>query len=484
METEEIAVVVRPRGSLEAADLGFALARSSWRPLFGAHAAVVISLSLSLALAFRSNLALAAALVWWLKPLYDRVALHVLSIALLGRAPAFAEILAALPRLVFRSGLLTSLTWLRLSPTRSFFAPVLQLEGLRGRERVRRVRVLAERESAAAVGLMLVCSTVELAVVVAGLQLASTFWPQGRGFEFWAAALTHPDAPLAALELALYVLAICAVEPLYVAGGFALYINRRVWLEGWDVELAFRRLERRVRALAVLALLFVALLPAARALAADDTTCNVDSPVDAGECIDRVLASPDFDRDAKVRIWRPRAFHTNVQLLSPLWHAIAWVLSSATRVGAWLALPVVAALLFVAIARGMRFGRERDSRPPPPGASPLFRALDLRPESLPADVVAAARARFAAGDAAGALSLLYRGALVELARRFALRLPASATEGECERIASTAAAEPLAQDFAALARAWLYCAYAHRAPSDEEFDALCRRWAAGLGARA
>ena len=96
-------------------------------------------------------------------------------------------------------------------------------------------------------------------------------------------------------------------------------------------------------------------------------------------------------------------------------------------------------------------------------------------------MVAAARVLFAAGDAAGALSLLYRGALVELARRFGLRLPASATEGECERIASSALAGPLAQDFAALARAWLYCAYARRAPTGDEFEALCRRWASGLG---
>ena len=477
-------MVVRPRGGLEAADLGFALARSSWRLLFGAHAAVVISLALALSLAFRPNLGIAAALVWWLKPLFDRVALHVLSIALLGRTPGFAEVLAALPRLVFRSGLLTSLTWLRLSPTRSFLAPVLQLEGLRGLARRRRVRVLAERESSAAVGLMLVCSTVELAVVVAGLQLASTFWPQGSGFEFWTAALTHPDAPLAVLELALYALAICAVEPLYVAGGFALYINRRVWLEGWDVEVAFRRLERRVRAAAALALVtLLALVPTGRALAADEA-CKVDSPSDAGECIDQVLAAPEFEREVKVEIWRPRAFHTNLQFASPLWRALTWLLSSTARVGAWLALPILAAFLFVAVARGMRLGRESDSRAPPVGESALARSFDLRPESLPADVVAAARALFAAGDPSGALSLLYRGALVELARRFGLRLPDSATEGECERIASSALEGPLAEDFAALARAWLYCAYARRPPSGDEFDALCRRWASGLGARA
>jgi uncharacterized protein DUF4129 len=488
METEEVVVAVRPRASLEAADLGFALARAYWRPLFGAHALVVLSFAFALCGAFRTRLEFAALGLWWLKPLYDRVALHVLSSALLGRAPPIAEVLAALPRLALRSGLFTSLTWLRLSPTRSFFAPVLQLEGLRGRARVRRVRVLAERESATAAGLMLVCSTVELAVVVAGLQLASTFWPQGSALEFWTAALVHPDGALAALELALYVLAICAVEPLYVAGGFALYINRRVWLEGWDVEVAFRRLERRVRARAAVgALVAVACLalPAGAAHAADDAPCKVDSPLDAGDCIDRVLASPEFDRTVKIDTWRPRGFDADIPLLSPLWRALGWLFSGASRVGIWLALPILLAFLFVAIARGVRTGRERrDARAPPEAETEIARSFDLRPEALPSDVVAAARTRFELGDAAGALSLLYRGALVELGRRFALRLPASATEGECERIARSALAGPLAQDFAALASAWLYCAYAHRPPTPPEFAALCARWTAGLGGRA
>ena len=39
--------------------------------------------------------------------------------------------------------------------------------------------------------------------------------------------------------------AICVVEPLYVAGGFGLYLNRRTELEAWDIEIAFRRIDRQ-----------------------------------------------------------------------------------------------------------------------------------------------------------------------------------------------------------------------------------------------
>jgi hypothetical protein len=483
VETERIAVAVRPRGSLEAADLGFRLARANFAPLFGAHALVVLSIAGALALALPDRLALVGALVWWLKPLYDRVALHVLSIALLGRPPGVVETLAALPRVLTRSGLLSSLTWLRLSPSRSFYAPVLQLEGLRGVPRMRRARVLAGRESTTAVGVLSVCGALELALFVAGLQLAATFEPEGALLQFWTDAVTRPSHGLLAYEVGLYALAVCAVEPLYVAAGFALYINRRVWLEGWDVELAFRRLERRVRAAAALAVLCLALAPALHAFAAEPAPrCAVDSAEDARACIDSVLAAPEFERTVKVDIWRPRPMTGSVDLLGPFWRWFGRLLAEVIRVGAWLGLPVILAILVVAIARGLRARRASESAP---AAAPgeVRRGFDLRPESLPDDVLAAARARFAAGDSSGALSLLYRASLVELGRRFGLRLPASATEGECERIARGASDGALAQDFAALARAWLYCAYAHRPPAPDEFDALCARWAAGFGAR-
>jgi hypothetical protein len=43
-----------------------------------------------------------------------------------------------------------------------------------------------------------------------------------------------------------YVLAESLIEPFFVTAGFALYLSRRVMLEGWDVELGLRRLARRL----------------------------------------------------------------------------------------------------------------------------------------------------------------------------------------------------------------------------------------------
>ena len=46
----------------------------------------------------------------------------------------------------------------------------------------------------------------------------------------------------------LHAMAVGFIGPLYVAGGFTLYLNRRTILEGWDIEIAFRRMAPRIAA--------------------------------------------------------------------------------------------------------------------------------------------------------------------------------------------------------------------------------------------
>jgi len=489
METESIAVEVRPRAGFEAVDLGFRFARAIFWPLFPAHAIVVAAFAFALYAGLGTRLWLAALLVWWLKPLYDRVALAVLAEALFGRVPTLLETLASVPRLITTTGLLQSLTWLRFSPLRSFTAPVLQLEGLRGIERSRRVSVLVGRDSSAALGLFFACSTFELVIFAAGLQLAATLRPEGEMAEFWAGVLGGAGPQLTWIEAVLYTLAIAAIEPLYVAGGFALYVNRRVWLEGWDVDLAFRRLEQRALARGIrarlargasLGVLAIALLLPGLAHA----QCEVPGPAGAGPCIDAVLADPEFSTVEKVELWLPKESAPQSSEPGLLGRFVLWLGSvgaTLLRVGAWLALALVVAALAIVILRALR-AREHTPEAVAPDESQVRFGLDLRPEALPPDVIAAALARFSDGDAPGALSLLYRGALVHLVRGLGLRVPASATEGECERIARAALDSGLASDFALLTRAWVFCAYAHEAPAPEAFAELCQRWRPHLGA--
>jgi hypothetical protein len=492
VQTERIAVEVRPREGYEAVDLGFRFARAVIWPLFPAHALVVAGVALALHTGLSERLWLAGAFVWWLKPLYDRVALAVLAEALFGRTPTLVETLSSVPRLVASTGLVHSLTWLRFSPLRSFTMPVLQLEGLRGIERSRRVSVLIGRDSRAALGLLFACGIFELVVLVAGLQFAATFRPEGAIAEFWRDVVQGGGPELSFLEALLYPLAIIAIEPFYVAGGFALYVNRRIWLEGWDIDLAFRKLEQRAaigsgrmpRARALpLALLAFALFAPASARAGDPPApapvCDVPGPEGADACIDAVLASEEFETVEKVEVWLPRAGEPEADA-EPGWLARLglWLASTGAtllRVVSWLGLGVVLTALAVAILRSLR-DRERRPGGPVADGGDVRVGVDVGPETLPPDVVAEARARFARGDASGALSLLYRGALAHLVRAFGLGLPVGATEGECERIARAALDAELARDFRDLTRAWVFCAYAHETPAPDAFADLCQRW--------
>ena len=76
------------------------------------------------------------------------------------------------------------------------------------------------------------------------MQTAALFIPGELGL--WDLIL-EAEQPWARPALnALYLFAVCVVEPFYVAGGFGFYINRRIYLEGWDIDLTFRKLASRV----------------------------------------------------------------------------------------------------------------------------------------------------------------------------------------------------------------------------------------------
>ena len=110
------------------------------------------------------------------------------------------------------------------------------------------------------------------------------------------------------------------------------------------------------------------------------------------------------------------------------------------------------------------------------------RDLDVRPESLPADVGAAAWALWQAGQVPAALSLLYRGALSRLIHRWHVPIAASTTEGECLELAR-GLLEPGAQRYLTqVVRAWEANIYGNRQLSSAMGETLCTGFATRLDA--
>src|SRR6185436_6830272 len=364
--------------------------------------------------------------VWWLKPLYDRVALHVLSRAVFGEAQSTRHVLGA-PGEWLRTGLFWALTLGRFDLARAFNLPVRQLEGQRGRASRERRSVLGRRVGSYATWLQLVCFGFEVVVLYWGLShFTSLLLPAkaAEGQDFTQAFLSGNvfgyDDVLA------YSLAVLLLEPFYVAAGFALYLNRRTLLEGWDIEVALRKITQRH---AVTVMLAVCCMLPLLCLAAEK---------DPGQEIAEVLKAPEFPHQIESMRWQRRNPLEESERppsgdggwLRELGIALAGIL----RALFWVA---AAGVLAYAIWWAMRMLPRMHSplaeayRPP----ASLF-GMEIAPEKLPADIGAAAAALARAGRLREALALLYRGALSDLVHRRGVELLASHTELEALQLAT------------------------------------------------
>jgi hypothetical protein len=106
--------------------------------------------------------------------------------------------------------------------------------------------------------------------------------------------------------------------------------------------------------------------------------------------------------------------------------------------------------------------------------------LDIRPESLPENIGAAALELLEAGREREALSLLYRGALSRAVHRYGIAILASATEGEALRAVNATLDPPRAAYFADLVALWQRAVYAGESVMRDPIDRLCRGFAASL----
>ena len=238
MKVDAIRLDLRPRGMFEAADLGVRLVgahlRSVWASCAPAYALVLL-LALSV-LPFGAGWTVLA--VIWLKPWLDRSILFVLARAVFGEETRFADVWAA-RRAVAWQGLLGALTIRRLSPWRSYVQPVLQLEGQRGKARRERVARILGPHRGAALAMQTAFAAVESALMIGLAALIPWLLPADEQRP-WVALLLDSASWTTAAGLTCYLIAVAIVEPFFVAAGFAMYLNRRVELEAWDIEQEFR----------------------------------------------------------------------------------------------------------------------------------------------------------------------------------------------------------------------------------------------------
>lgn len=518
MQLDRLTVALRPRSPWEAMDLGLAMARAHWKRIVVPWLICVVPVVLAVSVALQSYSWAASIVVWWLKPMFDRIPLFVLSRAAFGELAGTRDVLKSLLP-IWRRHLLHDLTIGRFNPARSFDMPVRDLEGLRGKPRRERLKVLHARTRSSAVWLTVVCIHFELAVTFSLVALIYLFIPEGPISDGFVPAYLADDPSFWVLVLqnATYYLAMTLIEPFYVAAGFALYLNRRTLLEGWDIEIAFRHLAQRAQRTAagaarsvagglVACALALALAaqpadvraeaPPATAAAAETAQPAATAAEQAGDGaqarrlgtaeqrarIAEVMRHKDLQTTRTETNWKytgPKAERKETG--STDW---SWLKRLAERLSSVAGVVEIAlwALLVLAIVWAIRKRHLWLKRWLRPAARPVAAGrqtvlgLDIEPESLPTDIEAEAWRLWQAGEPRAAMSLLYRATLSHLVTRENLELGAHATEEDCLRLCRKRLAPEVGAFMTRLTLAWQRVAYAAQPVAHETARELCADW--------
>jgi hypothetical protein len=478
LQPADIAVTLRRRAPWEAMDLGLAMLQRWWRLCYVPHlivGALVVAVAWTLGW-WLARPWVAILFVWWMKPLYDRVVLHVLSRAVFGELQSPREVLTRRSGEWLGAGLLPYLL-LRWWPdmARSFNLPVRQLEGQSGAAGRERRTVLGRRASSYAVWLTVACANFELVLYWSFERFTQIFLP-AKAFEGRSLSDIFATGELFSQgDLLAYAAAVLLLEPFYVAAGFALYLNRRTLLEGWDVEVALRRIaESRARApaAALAAMLLAAFVFAG--LAAPPAHAQEKDPRHE---IAEVMKAPEFPHSVQTTRWErrdttlpePRGSDNERSERDGIFN-LGRGLAQVAQVVFWAAAIAVLAYALWWVARMLPQASGAAPEPYRPPAS-LF-GMELAPDKLPADVAAAALDLARAGRLREALSLLYRGALSDLVHRRGVELLSSHTEAEVLGLAQKALPTQGGFYMETLVKAWRLSAYAKRDPSGTDVERL------------
>ncbi|MBS0420341.1 MAG: DUF4129 domain-containing protein [Proteobacteria bacterium] len=157
---------------------------------------------------------------------------------------------------------------------------------------------------------------------------------------------------------------------------------------------------------------------------------------------------------------------------------MSWFAQSA-RVVVWVAVALVAGLLVVFVLRLLK-ERSPTMGPRRMAIPTHVQDLDIRPESLPDNIGAAARELWDSGDHRASLSLLYRGLLSRLVHVHNVPIRDSSTEGDTLQLTATRLRDEKQDYVSRLIRIWQHAVYGGQQPEAEAIYVLCDEFAPAL----
>ena len=194
----------------------------------------------------------------------------------------------------------------------------------------------------------------------------------------------------------------------------------------------------------------------------------VPTDAEVRRAIETVKADPNLSATRKIKTLRWKDSAAPRPTNQPAW--IVWIVglfrwfNQAARVVVWCVAALAAGWLGVFIYRMVR---AHGGRPAADGfvAPTHVQDLDIRPESLPADIGSAAQVLWDRGEHRAALALLYRGLLSRLAHVYRVPIRDSTTEGDCLALAALHLDGRRHSYALRLVRVWQRTVYAHE-PAD------------------
>lgn len=467
MRLDTVTAEIRPRSDWEAVDLGFAMVRRSfWRCISVWWLAVGLPAAVAAVLLWNHPMALLV-LFWWGKPAGSRMVLFELSRRLFGEEPSWKSVWREIPRAWWRRFFYRFL-WARFSPWLPVTLAVEDLEGLRGKPYKQRCGQVVRRGEGAVMWMYFIADLASIWFGLGILLMVTMLLPEGQDTA-WQQARDSWD-PAFPMEIPLLInrtvvacvmAAISLTDVFVIGGGFGIYINNRTWIEGWDVELAFKRLAHRLGKVAAVLLAFFMIGVSAQ---------GAETPAEA---IKRVKADDAF------------IVHTVIDKIPK---DSGRSVGSGLPIGLMEILMQVFGICAVVLLVGlilwmvwkyrhvfqMRGGGVKQDRALP--SARVVMGMEVSPESLPADVPTAAWALWQQGRHQEALGLLYRGSISRVMERGRVEILESDTEGDCMRRVEQAGGTVHPDYFRGITGMWIRLAYAGVSPADSEVQVLCQQW--------
>lgn len=498
MNLESVTAELRPRSPWEAVDFGARMVRRDAGVIYKVWFATTLPLLVlaTLGLIYLDSPLLVQAAYWWLEPIFGAPILYIISRRLFGEKTNARTAIRAMPGLAVRNWIFV-LTPLRFHFARSVAMPLVQLEQLRGARRRARAKVLNQVTMNHGIGVTVAYQHLALAIFLGVILLGYAFVPEiyqdSIGLTWFDNFLEDQGLASSLLNLYCFYIAQSILHPWFVGAGFGLYINCRTMLEAWDIEVAFRRmLQRRANrvgtSIAALLLVFV-MVPLTSE--ADEQPIE---PYYEEEFVENAVESV-YDEDSMQTTetesyWRSidddkeEEQEKNVpdtDGLGDFFRSVGKVISILVEFGMWILVGVGIAFIFMTRKYWLPYlsiePRERRKRD-----RVVLSTGEITAETIPDDLPGNVMKLWRQGNAREALSLLYRGSVFGAVHRHGVRLPKSATEGDCISAVDEQTAESHATFFSRVAYAWVWCAYGSTAPAEATMEAMCSEWPAHYGA--